>query len=88
VRLLRATRSREAFFVSWTTILILIITAMVVLDGGLTSPIAGAYFLPLVFAALSYPVALMVAVSIVDLSAYAGAAIAMGCRGRTWCSSP
>jgi diguanylate cyclase (GGDEF)-like protein len=81
-RVMRRTRSREAFFVSWTTILIVIITAMVVLDGGVTSPIAGAYFLPLVFAALSYPVAAMVAVAVVDVSAYTGAAITMG--GLPW----
>src|SRR3954447_3421461 len=75
---MRHPRRREAFFMGWSSLLILFVTVLVVLDGGVSSPIAAVYFLPLVFAALSYPVRSMVAVSVVDVTAYVVAAVAIG----------
>jgi hypothetical protein len=75
---MRHPRRREAFFMGWSSLLILFVTVLVLLDGGVSSPIAAVYFLPLVFAALSYPVRSMIAVSVVDVTAYVLAAIAIG----------
>src|SRR3954447_12347706 len=75
---MRDPRWREAFFMGWSSLLILFVTILVLVDGGVTSPIATVYFLPLVFAALSYPVRSMIAVSVIDVAAYIVAAVAVG----------
>jgi diguanylate cyclase (GGDEF)-like protein/putative nucleotidyltransferase with HDIG domain len=77
-RVMRHRLGREAFFLGWSTLLIVFVTIIVLLDGGVSSPAAAVYFLPLVFAALSYPVRAMVGVAIVDITAYVVAAIAVG----------
>jgi diguanylate cyclase (GGDEF)-like protein len=69
---------REAFFTGWSTLLIAFVTLLVLLDGGVSSPLAAVYFLPLVFAALSYPVRSMIAVAVIDIAAYVVAAVAIG----------
>ena len=61
---MRDPRWREAFFMGWSSLLIVFVTVIVLVDGGVSSPIAAVYFLPLVFAALSYPVRSMIAVSV------------------------
>jgi diguanylate cyclase (GGDEF)-like protein len=75
---LRHPRRREAFFMGWSTLLIVFVTIIVLCDGGVSSPIAAVYFLPLVFAALSYPVRSMIAVSVIDVAAYLVAALVVG----------
>jgi hypothetical protein len=75
---MRHPRRREAFFMGWSTLLIVFVTIIVLFDGGVSSPIAAVYFLPLVFAALSYPVRSMIAVSVIDVTAYLLAALAVG----------
>src|SRR3954451_3066012 len=75
---MRDPRWREAVFMGWSSLLILFVTILVLVDGGVTSPIATLYFLPLVFAALSYPVRSMIAVSVIDVAAYIVAAVAVG----------
>jgi diguanylate cyclase (GGDEF)-like protein len=75
---MRHPRWREAFFMGWSSLLIVFVTILVLVDGGVSSPIAAVYFLPLVFAALSYPVRSMIAVSVVDVTAYVLAAVAVG----------
>jgi diguanylate cyclase (GGDEF)-like protein/putative nucleotidyltransferase with HDIG domain len=71
-------RRREAFFLAWSAGLIAIVTAVTVLDGGLSSPLAALYFLPLVFGALSYPTGSMIALAILDVAAYAGVGVVVG----------
>ena len=69
-------RHREPFFLAWSSSLIALITLIMFLDGGVRSPLAAIYFLPLVFAALSYPLTSMVVVAVLDVTAYvAGAAL-------------
>src|SRR4051812_13409006 len=75
---LRHPRRREAFFMGWSALLIVFVTIIVLCDGGVSSPIAAVYFLPLVFAALSYPVRSMIAVSVIDVTAYLLAALVVG----------
>jgi diguanylate cyclase (GGDEF)-like protein len=75
---MRHPRWREAFFMGWSCLLIVFVTVIVLVDGGVASPSAAVYFLPLVFAALSYPVKSMVAVAVVDVAGYVFAALAVG----------
>src|SRR4051812_14028090 len=37
-------RRREAFFLGWSTVLIALITGLMLLDGGVSSPVATVYF--------------------------------------------
>ena len=62
----------------WSSLLIVFVTIIVLVDGGVEQPARAVYFLPLVFAALSYPVRSMIAVSVVDVTAYVFAAVAVG----------
>jgi diguanylate cyclase (GGDEF)-like protein len=60
-------RYREAFFLSWSLLDIGVICVLAYFDGGVTSPIALALFLTQVFAALSYPLASMIAIAAASL---------------------
>jgi diguanylate cyclase (GGDEF)-like protein len=75
---MRHPRWREVFFMGWSCLLILFVTIIVLVDGGVSSPAAAVYFLPLVFAALSYPVKSMIAVAVLDVVGYVLAALAVG----------
>jgi diguanylate cyclase (GGDEF)-like protein len=70
--------AREAFFLGWALAIIAILTLTTVLDGGVGSPAAFAYFLPLLFAALSYPAASTAVVGAVNVAAYLGTALTQG----------
>ena len=48
-------RWREPFFLAWTTADVALIALVVASDGGDWSPLRATFFLPLIFAALSYP---------------------------------
>ena len=63
-------RGREPFFVSWSTSLVVLISVVAWLDGGVTSPLASMYFLPLVFASLSYPFRSMLVVGVLSVCGY------------------
>jgi diguanylate cyclase (GGDEF)-like protein len=67
-------RWREPFFVGWSVIDIALIGVMEVLDGGARSPIGALFFLPMVFAALSYPTKYVWSIA----TANVGAALAAG----------
>jgi diguanylate cyclase (GGDEF)-like protein len=69
-------RWREPFFLSWSATLILMITTGAWLDGGVHSPLTLTFFLPLAYAALSYPLRPMLAVGAMNLVAFLGLAIA------------
>jgi hypothetical protein len=62
-------RWREPFFVSWSMANVAFITALAAVSGGTSSPATLVFFLTMVFAALSYPFALVVLVSLSSLSA-------------------
>ena len=51
-------RWREPFFLLWSVTNIALTTVVVSADGGSTSPLALLFFVPVVFAALSYPLGL------------------------------
>jgi len=62
-------RHREAFFLGWGVFWIAVTAALVAVDGGAGSPLTLLFFLPLVFAALSYPLASMVAIAVLSEAA-------------------
>lgn len=67
-------RWRELFFMGWSLVDIAFIAVIEALDGGARSPISAGYFLPLVFAALSYPLPAVWAIACLDV----GAALLVG----------
>src|SRR5687767_390153 len=77
-KLVASDRWREKFFLAWSGALIVIISAGAWLDGGAHSALALAYFLPLAFAALSYPTRTMISVTALDVGAFLTIAIAQG----------
>jgi diguanylate cyclase (GGDEF)-like protein/putative nucleotidyltransferase with HDIG domain len=60
----------EPFFLTWSASLTAMVALGCVLDGGATSPMTALLFLPLVYAALSYPLGSMLAVGAMSLGAY------------------
>jgi diguanylate cyclase (GGDEF)-like protein len=71
-------RWREPFFLSWSAGVISLGMAVSAIDGGASSPLAVLLFLPLVFAALSYPLGSMLAVSVATIGAYVAMALIGG----------
>ncbi len=62
-------RWREHFFVGWSLLDIAFVGAIEALDKGTKSPVTLVYFLPLVFAALSYPLPAVIGIAVFDLGA-------------------
>ena len=71
-------RWREPFFLLWSVVNIALTAIVVAADGGSTSPLALLFFVPVVFAALSYPLASVVAVAALDYIAYVIVGVAAG----------
>jgi diguanylate cyclase (GGDEF)-like protein len=69
---------RELFFLSWSASLTLVIWVAAALDGGAASPLMVAFFLPLAFAALSYPLPSMIAVGGMVIAGYTLLAVTVG----------
>jgi diguanylate cyclase (GGDEF)-like protein len=67
-------RWREPFFLAWTSITVLLVIAAIATDRGASSPLVLLLFLPLVFAALSYPVWSVVVLAGATELLYVGAA--------------
>ena len=66
-------RWREPFFLTWSILNIALITVVVGADRSPTSPLALLFFIPLVYAALSYPFPSMVTIAAFDFLCYVGA---------------
>ena len=69
-------RWREPFFLLWSVTQIALTAMVVAADGGATSPLALLFFVPVVFAALSYPLASVVAIGALDYLAYVAVGVA------------
>jgi diguanylate cyclase (GGDEF)-like protein len=67
-------RFREVFFVGWSANVVAFVTLGAALDGGVRSPVMLTLFLPLAYAALSYPPLSMLAVATLDVGAFLGLA--------------
>jgi diguanylate cyclase (GGDEF)-like protein len=66
-------RWREPFFVLWSVLTILVITVAYGADKTQTSPLALLFFIPMVYAALSYPLLSVIAVAVIDFLCFVGA---------------
>ncbi len=75
-------RWREAFFMSWSLLDLGLIVAGIVADGGTRSPLALVLFVPVVFAAMSYPLVSVVIVGGLSMVSYLALALTVG--GAPW----
>jgi diguanylate cyclase (GGDEF)-like protein len=71
-------RWRERFFVAWTAADVVLILLIVAQDGGDESPLRAVFFLPLIFAALSYPPRSVAVTGGFAVLGYAAAALLAG----------
>lgn len=67
-------RFRERFFLAWSILDLALITLATLADGGTRSPFGLVFFIPVVFAAMSYPLRSVVIVGGVSVAAYLGLA--------------
>src|SRR5437763_3114842 len=65
-------RHRETLFLLWSVGHIALIGALAASDGGIKSPLALLFFLPVAFAALSYPLPSVVVIGAVDTLTFVG----------------
>jgi diguanylate cyclase (GGDEF)-like protein len=71
-------RWREALFLGWSVGTVALIAALVAADGGAHSPFALLFFMPIAFAALSYPLPSVVAIGTLDVLAFVVVGLAAG----------
>jgi diguanylate cyclase (GGDEF)-like protein len=71
-------RFREIFFFSWSMMDLALIVAATVADGGTGSPLALIFFMPVIFAAMSYPLVSVIAVGGVSMASYLTLALLQG----------
>jgi diguanylate cyclase (GGDEF)-like protein len=69
---------REALFVTWSVGAVALIGAIVLADGGAGSPLALLFFLPLAFAALSYPLPSVALIGAIDVLTFVSVGLAVG----------
>jgi diguanylate cyclase (GGDEF)-like protein/putative nucleotidyltransferase with HDIG domain len=75
-------RLREVFFLGWSLLDLALIAAITLADGGTASPLSLIFFVPVVFAATTYPLASVVAVGGLTVCTYL--ALAIGVGGSSW----
>jgi diguanylate cyclase (GGDEF)-like protein len=75
---MRRAVAREAFFLTWSAIIVALVCVGPITDGGVSSPLTVGLFLPLTFAALSYPMGSMIAVGAMVVGAYLALALGIG----------
>jgi diguanylate cyclase (GGDEF)-like protein/putative nucleotidyltransferase with HDIG domain len=73
---------REQFFLTWSVLDLGLIVTSVALDGGTRSPLALVLFVPVVFAAMSYPLASVLLVGALSMVSYLAIALFVG--GAPW----
>jgi len=75
-------RYREAFFLTWSILDLTLIMLATLADGGTGSPLALIFFVPVVFAAMSYPLRSVAFVGGLTVASYMTLATAIG--GAAW----
>ncbi|HWW89823.1 MAG TPA: HD domain-containing phosphohydrolase [Solirubrobacteraceae bacterium] len=75
-------RFREVFFLGWSLLDLALIVLATWADGGTGSPVALIFFIPVVFAAMSYPLGSVLAVAGLSVAAYMTLAVTIG--GAPW----
>jgi len=71
-------RFRETFFLGWSILDLVLLVAVTLADGGTGSPFALIFFLPVVFAAMSYPLASVAVVGGLTVAGYLALALTVG----------
>jgi diguanylate cyclase (GGDEF)-like protein/putative nucleotidyltransferase with HDIG domain len=82
-RIIRS-RWREPFFLSWSVLNLGLIAGLVIVDGSPESPLALVFFVPVVFAAMSYPLPSVVVLGALTVLGYVGLATALGASGHAY----
>jgi diguanylate cyclase (GGDEF)-like protein len=75
-------RFREAFFLAWSILDLALIGLATLADGGTGSPLALIFFIPVVFAAMSYPLRSVTVVGGLTVACYLTLAVVVG--GAPW----
>ena len=75
-------RLREPFFLAWTVLDLAMLTVGTLADGGTASPLVLAFFIPVVFSSMSYPLGSVIVVGLLSVLGYL--AIAFGIGGASW----
>src|SRR3954468_6570457 len=75
LRPLLSSRWREPFWVAWSSSYLVVIAIAAVLDGGVASPLATLFVIPVVYAALAYELKSVGTVSGIGLGLYAVVAV-------------
>ncbi len=75
-------RFREAFFLTWSLLDLALIALAALADGGTGSPVALVFFIPVVFAAMSYPLWSVALVGSLTVASYLTLAVTVG--GAPW----
>jgi diguanylate cyclase (GGDEF)-like protein len=75
-------RYREAFFFGWSVLDLALIVTATAADGGTHSPLALIFFIPVVFAAMSYPLLSVLVVGGLSVASYLALALLEG--GAPW----
>jgi diguanylate cyclase (GGDEF)-like protein len=75
-------RFRETFFLSWSLVDLTLIALGTLADGGTGSPLALIFFIPVVFAAMSYPLGSVLLVGGLSVAGYLSVAVVVG--GADW----
>src|SRR4030081_3516370 len=71
-------RWREPFFLAWSLLDLALVASLVAIDGTIESPFALVFFVPVVFAAMSYPVPSVIVVGVLTVAVYLVLAVAEG----------
>jgi diguanylate cyclase (GGDEF)-like protein len=76
----RIVRSRwcEAWFMAWSLLDLALITLVVCLDGGADSPTALVFFIPIVFAGMTYPLSAVTFISVLTVAGYVTLGVVYG----------
>jgi diguanylate cyclase (GGDEF)-like protein len=69
---------REALFLGWSVGTVALVASLAIADGGAHSPFALLFFLPIAFAALSYPLPSVVAIGALDVLTFVTVGLAGG----------
>ncbi len=75
-------RHREAFFLSWSILDLMVIGLLTLADGGTASPLTLIFVVPVIFAAATYPLGSVAVVGSLTVAAYLALAISTG--GASW----
>jgi diguanylate cyclase (GGDEF)-like protein len=71
-------RFRESFFLIWSLLDLVLIALLTLADGGTSSPLTLVFLVPVVFAALSYPLGSVAAVGALTVTVYLTLALTFG----------